>query len=98
MASGAAFDLQRSMLKNEWALLIGVAFNAARIGTDSQFRLFCLEPAMRVVTIAALHCAFKHLVVEWLRELRLGLVVAAHAKLGLAGLEHGDCRIVRDLL
>ena len=52
---------------------------------------------MRIVTVAAVHCAFHHLVAKRFCELRLCLGMAAHAKLCLAGFEHCGSRTVRFL-
>ena len=43
---------------------------------------------MRIVTIAALHCALEHFVVERLGKLCLGFAMTAYTKLRFALLEH----------
>jgi hypothetical protein len=45
------------------------------------------ETAVGVVTIAALHRSFEHLVVEGLVEVGLNFVVTTYAELRLSGLE-----------
>jgi len=52
---------------------------------------------MRIVTIAALHRAFEHLVVEWQIELVLNFGVTAQAKLWFARfqqLQHRETRLL----
>ena len=85
---GAAFNLQRRVFEDKRALLIRVAFVTRRIGASREACLLQLESTMRVVTIAALHRAFEHPVVERPGELRLRLVVAGHAQLRLVSLQH----------
>jgi len=83
VARRAAFHLQRSMFKNERALLIAVALDTRRVSTDRELRLFLLEASMRIVTIAAVHRSFEDLVMERLAELRFCFGMARHAKLRL---------------
>ena len=64
VTSNAPFGLNWSMLVNKWSLLIYVTLYASRIGACCQSRLFKFETAVRVVAIAAFHCAFQHLVME----------------------------------
>ena len=80
----AAFGFQRRVFINERTLLVGVTLNAGRVGTDSETRLLEFKPAMRVVTVAALHCAFQHFVVERQIELVFRLTMTTETKLGLA--------------
>jgi hypothetical protein len=72
------------MFKRERALLVGMAFDAAGISSDSQFRLFCFKSAVRVMAIAALHRPLEDLVMEWLDELRPRFSVTTKAELRLA--------------
>ena len=88
MASGASFQFERSMFKNERALLIGVAFNAGRIDANREFCLLRLKPAVRIVAIAALQSALEHLVMKRLTELRFHFVVAGNAELLFIRLQH----------
>jgi hypothetical protein len=88
MTNRAALDLQRTVLENERALFVRVAFYAGDIGADRKVCLLRLKPAMRVVTIGAFHRAFEHLVMEWFSELRFRFVVAAQAQLGLSLPQH----------
>ena len=72
--------------KTNGPCLFAVAFYACDVGADGEFGLLRFKAAVSVVTIAALHRALEHFVVKRLCELRFLLVVAAKAKLGLAGL------------
>ena len=74
----------------EWHLIHAMSAPTASFG------LFRFKAAVGVVTVGALHRALKHLVVEWLCELRFLLAVAAKAKLGLAQFEHGCRRLFFD--
>ena len=87
VASSAAFCFKRSVLEYEWALFVVVTLDASDISADRKLGLLPFEAAMRIVAIAALHCAFKYLVVERFGELCSGFLVAAHAKLLFVGLE-----------
>ena len=86
----AALGLNRCMLVDERPLLVCVTLEASRVGAGRESRLFKFKPAVRVVTIAALHCTFQHLVVERQVELVLRLTVTSKTKLWLARLEHFD--------
>ena len=88
MASRAAFGLDRRVFIGKRPLLVDVALNASRIGTGCQSRLFQLKAAMRVVTIAATHRSFQHLVVERRAELGLNFRVATAAQLRVVHLQH----------
>ena len=92
MTRYAAFGLNRGMFVNERTLFVCVTFYASRIGASRQSRLFQFKTAMRVMTITALHRAFKHLVMEGQIELVLDLGVAAQAKLRLADFQKFDGR------
>jgi hypothetical protein len=85
MTDGAAFYLDRRMFKDERPLLISVTFHAGRIRAGGQTLLFGFKSAMRVMTIAALHEAFQHLVVEGHRELSflLGVTLKAQTRLAI---------------
>jgi hypothetical protein len=91
----AAFGLQRSMFVCERTLLISVALNAGRVCACSQSRLLQFEASVRIVTVAALHHAFEHLMMKWLGKIRLHLAVTAHAELGLSYFQHIQSRKVR---
>jgi hypothetical protein len=67
-----------------------MAFDAGRVRSRRQARLLRLKAAVRIVTIRALHGAFKYFVMEGLVELVLNLDVAAQAKLGFTQLQHSD--------
>jgi len=77
----AALSLHGRVFVRERSLLIHVALNASRVSSRSQARLFQLETAVRVMTVAAPHRALEHLVMEGHRELRLHLSVTTGAKL-----------------
>jgi len=95
VTSGASFDLQRCVLENKRALFVAVTFYASCIGADSELCLLLLKSAMRVVAIAAVHRAFKNLVVKRLAELSFRLGVTGHAKLRLVLTEHSLRRLTR---
>ena len=80
----AAVGFYRSMLVDEWSLLVCVTLDASRVRARRQSCLFKFETTVRVVAIAALHCAFQNFVVERQIELVLRLAVAAETKLRLA--------------
>ena len=84
VTSNASFGLHRSVFENEWPLLVYVTLYASRIGAGRQPRLFQFKTPVGIMTIAALHGAFQHLVMERQLELVLGLAVTAHAELRLA--------------
>ena len=75
----AAVGLNRSMLVNEWSLLIDVTLDAGRVRAGRKSRLLEFKAAVRIVAIAALHRAFQHLVMERQLELVFDLTVATHA-------------------
>ena len=81
----ASVRLERCVLVSERPLLIGMALYASCICACRQSCLFEFETAVRIVTIAAFHRAFQHLVMKWLVEVGLNFIVAADAKLRLAG-------------
>ena len=87
VAGGAAFELCRCMFESEWPLLAAMAFDACYVGTDRELGLLRFKTAVSVVTIAALHRSFEHLVVEGLVEVGLNFVVTTYAELRLSGLE-----------
>ena len=79
----ASFGLDWSVLVNERTLFVCVTLDAGGIGASGQSRLFQLKSAVRVVTIAALHRAFQHFVMERQIELMLRFAVTTDAKLRL---------------
>lgn len=95
VTGGTSFSLQRRVFVGEWSLLISVALNASRIRARSEPRLFKLEAAMRVVTIAALHRPFENFVMEGRIKRRLHFTMAPQTKLRLANLQHVQSRKVR---
>lgn len=94
MTRRAAFDLQRSVLKNERTLFIRVAFDTSRVNADRELRLFLFKTSVRIMTIAAFHCSFQHFMMKRFGKLRLRFAVAADAELLLVGFQHGDGRIL----
>ena len=80
----AAIGLDGSMLVNERTLLVGVTLDASGVGAGRQSGLFEFETAVRIVTIAALHRAFQHLVMERQVELVLCFAVTTQAELRFA--------------
>ena len=84
VTSNAPFGLNWGMLVNKWSLLIYVTLYASRIGACCQSRLFKFETTVRIVAIAAFHCAFQHLVMERQIKLVLGFAVTVYAKLRFA--------------
>ena len=83
----ATIGLNRCVLVNKRPLLVRVALDASGVSASRQSCLFKFETAVRVVAIAALHCAFQHLVMEGQVELVLGLSMTTETKLWLAVLE-----------
>src|SRR5215470_12038993 len=76
------------MFEDERTLLVCVAFEAGSICSSRKFRLLLLKPPLRVMAIAAIHRSFKHLMMKWSVELRLGFVVAGHAEEDFVLLKH----------
>ena len=75
------------MFVNKRTLLVYVALDASCIGAGGEPRLFQFKPAVRIVTIAAFHGAFQHLVMEGQLKLVLRLTVTTQTQLGFAHLE-----------
>ena len=84
VAGCASFGLQRRVLVSEWTLLVRMTLYAGRIGAGCQPGLLEFETTVRIMTVAALHCAFQHFVVERQIELMLGLAMTTETKLRLA--------------
>jgi len=84
VTGNAAVGFDRSMFVDEWSLLVCVTLDASRVRARRQSCLFKFETAVRVVAIAALHCAFQHFVVERQIELVLGLTMTTETELRLA--------------
>jgi hypothetical protein len=84
MTRDATIGLNRSMLKNKRSLLIRVTLDASCIGSRRQSCLFELKTTVRIVTIAALHRAFQHFVMERQIELVLRLAMTTETKLRFA--------------
>ena len=92
MTGDTTFGLQRRMFISEWTLFIGVTFNARCIAASCQPRLLQLKTTMRIVAIAAFHCAFENLVMEGHIECGLDLTMTAGTKLWFANLQQVECR------
>ena len=75
------------MFVSKRTLLVGVALYTRRICAGCQSCLLEFETAVGVVTIAALHHAFKDLVMKGLIEIRLNFVVTTYAELWLTNLQ-----------
>jgi hypothetical protein len=86
------------MLKDEGSLFVGVTLYTCRICADTELRLFLLEPAVGIMAVAAVHCAFEHPVAEGFTELRFCFVVTGHAKLRFIRTKHRPCRLGWSLL
>ena len=97
MTCRTAFKLQRAVLKDEWPLLVCVATDTGSIGAHGKPRLFRLETAVRVMAVAAGHCAFQNTVAERFAELRFHLGMTPDTQLGLIRAEHAFCRLARFL-
>ena len=92
MTRHAPFGLNRGVFVNKWTLFIRMTLYASRVGASRESCLFQFKTAMRVMTITAFHCSFKHFVMEGQIKLVLHLGVAAQAKLWLAVFQKFDGR------
>ncbi len=93
VACGASLYLQRPMFKNERTLLIGMALNARRVGSEGQLCLFGLKAAVRIVTVATVHRSLQDFMSEWLAKLGLDLGVTRYAKFRLTGSQQCSRRL-----
>ena len=80
----ASIRLDRSMLINKRTLFVSVTLDARGVSAGRESRLFQLESAVWVVTIAASHRAFEHFVMERQVELVLRFAVTTETELRLA--------------
>ena len=87
VTGNTSIRLDRSMLVHKRSLLISVTLDASRVGAGRESGLFELETAVRIVAIAALHCAFQDLVMERQVELVLRLSMTTETKLWFAILQ-----------
>ena len=92
MTGDAPVGLNRSMFVNKRSLLVCVTLDASRVGAGRQSRLLKFKTTVRIVTIAALHRTFQHLVMERQIELVFGLTMATETKLRLALLQQLQIR------
>jgi hypothetical protein len=81
MTGRATLGFHRRVLKQERSLLISMALDTCGVGSRRLPGLLRLETAVRIVTIAAPHRSFQHLMVMGCGELRLNLGVATNAQL-----------------
>jgi len=88
MTGRASFGFHRSVFVRKRPLLIYVALDAGRVGAGREPGLLQLETTMRIVAIAATHCAFQHLVMERRGKLRFDFTVATRAELRIVHLQH----------
>lgn len=79
-----SIGLNWSMFEREGTLFIRVTSNACGVGANRQPGLLQFESPMRVVAIAASHCAFKDFVMRRHCELMFDFTVTAQAQLWLA--------------
>jgi hypothetical protein len=86
VADGTALLLDRGVLEDEWTLFVRVALDAYRVRARGKTSLLQLKSAMRVMTIAAFHSAFRNSVMERKWKLLFHLAVTLEAELGLRGL------------
>ena len=87
MTGDATISLDRCMLVNKRSLLVRVTLDASCVGSGRQSGLFEFKTAVRIVTIAALHRAFEHLVMERQIKLVLRLAMTTEAELRFAVLK-----------
>lgn len=98
MTRDAAVSLHRRVLVNKRTLLVCVTLDAGRVRARREARLFEFKTAVRIVAVAAFHCAFEHFVMEGQIELVLRLAMTTQTKLRLAflqQLEIGKARFLR---
>ena len=75
------------MLESEWTLFVCMTLYTSCVRARCESCLFELETAVRVMTIAALHRAFEHLVMKRQIELVLCFAVTTETKLGFAAFQ-----------
>ena len=68
------------MLERERATFIAVALEASGLIRSERLRHRLAHRAVRIVAVHAGHLIFRHLVAEWLRELRLHALMASGTK------------------
>jgi len=76
------------MLKDEWSLFVCMTLEASGISACRKTRLLQLKAAVWIVTIAALHHPFQHLVMKRPAELGFSFSVTTDAELRLASAQH----------
>lgn len=88
MTRRTAFHFQRRVLENEWSLLVRMTLQTTRVGASRQTRLFELKAAVWIVTIAALHQPFEHLVMKRPAKLGLRFTVTTDTELRFTAAQH----------
>lgn len=81
MARDAALGFHRRVLEDERSRFVAMALEARSVLRCRDAELAALEPAMRIVAVAALHEAFVDAVMKRARELLLGFQMAAVTQL-----------------
>ena len=81
----ATVGFHRRMFVNKGPLLVCVTLDAGGVRAGREPGLFEFEAAMRIMTIATSHRAFKNFVMERQIKLVLHFAVTTDAELGLAG-------------
>ncbi len=92
VARDATVGFDRGMLVDKRTLFVCVTLDACCIGARRESCLFEFETAVWIVAVAALHRAFKHLVMERQIKLVLRLAVTTQTELWLALAEHFQIR------
>ena len=87
VARTATFNLDRRVLINKRPCLLCMALHTDSVAGDAASQSLLLECPVGIVTIAAAHQAFVHLVVERLRKSGLYISVAGIAEFRLRNLE-----------
>ena len=87
MTGNTAFILHRRMFVNKRTLFVRVTLDTGRVCACRESCLLQLEATMRIVTVAALHRALQHFVMERQIELVLDFRVTTQAKLWLVHLQ-----------
>ena len=93
----AALCFHGRVLIGKWSLLICVTLHTRGIRASCESGLFKLKASVRIVTIAALHRAFQHLVVKGQLKLVLHFGVATQTQLRLVLLQESHGRQTRFL-
>ena len=87
VAGCTSFGFQWRVLVSERTLLVCMTLYAGGIGAGCEPCFLEFKAAVRIVAVAALHRALKHLVMKRFGEVGLNFVVAAYAQLWFTELE-----------